>query len=81
MHFGVKEEEFKEAMRAEVGTTSLCTTTSSKMDFHKVSTGADIINQHQERICIWSTKCGSHFEYCKEFLYFILNFRLLYTLL
>ena len=35
-------------MGAEVGTTSLCTTNSSKMEFLKVFTGADIIVQYME---------------------------------
>ena len=38
-----EEKEFQEAMRAEVGTTSLCTTNSSKNKFLQVFTGADII--------------------------------------
>ena len=44
-----EEKELQEAMRAEVGTTSLCTTNSSKMKFLKVFTGADIIAQHTAR--------------------------------
>ena len=43
-----EEKEFQEPMRAEVGTTSLCTTGSSKMEFLKVFTGADIISQYTE---------------------------------
>ena len=44
-----EEKEFQEAMKAEVGTTSLCTINSSKMEFLKVFTGADIIAQHTVR--------------------------------
>ena len=40
-----EEKEFQEAMRAEVGTTPLCTTESSKIKFLKVFTGADIISK------------------------------------
>ena len=43
-----EEKEFQEAKRAEVGTTSLCTTNSSKKKFPKVFTGADIITQYTE---------------------------------
>ena len=43
-----KEEEFQAAMRAEVGTTPLCTINSNKMEFLKVFTGADIITQYTE---------------------------------
>ena len=39
----------QETMRAEVGTTSLSTTNSHKMDFLKVSTDADIIAQCKKR--------------------------------
>ena len=41
-----EEKEFQEAIRAEVGTTSPCTTDSSKIEFLKVFTGTDIITQH-----------------------------------
>ena len=49
-----REEEFQEAMRAEVGTTSLCTINSNRMEFLKVFTGADIITQYteMEEFCI-----------------------------
>ena len=43
-----EEKEFQDAMRAEVGTTSLCTTNSSKIELFKVFTGADIITQYTE---------------------------------
>ena len=43
-----EEKEFQEAMRAEIGTTSLWTTNSSKMKYLKVFTGADIITQYTE---------------------------------
>ena len=44
-----EEKEFQESMRTEVGTTSLCTTDSSKMEFLKVFTGADITAQYTEK--------------------------------
>ena len=43
-----EEREFQEAMRAEVGTASLCTPDLSKMEFLKVFTGADIMAQYTE---------------------------------
>ena len=44
-----EEKEFQQAMPAEVGTTSLCTINSSKMEFLKVFTGTSIITQHTAR--------------------------------
>ena len=44
-----EEMEFQEAMKAEVGTTFLCTINSSETEFSKVFAGADIITQHTAR--------------------------------
>ena len=40
-----EDMEFQEAMRAQVGTTSSHTNSSSRMEFYKIFTGAGIITQ------------------------------------
>ena len=47
--FGVGGEGLQETMRAEVCTTSPCTTDSCKMEFLKVFTSTGIITQHTAR--------------------------------
>ena len=51
-HFHIlerEEKEFQEVMRAEVGTTSSCTTNSSKIQFLKEFTGTGIIAQCKKK--------------------------------